>query len=124
MNELSAEERALPYCYLTTTGRTSGEPRRIEIWFGTEDGRTIYLLAGGREKSHWIRNARAEPRVTVEIGERTFAGMSRPARDDAEDALARRLLLEKYSPSYSGELGGWGRTSLPLAIDLEGPARA
>ena len=29
--ELAAEQ----FCYLTTTGRTSGEPRTIEIWFGT-----------------------------------------------------------------------------------------
>ena len=30
--DLAAEQ----FCYLTTTGRTSGEPRTIEIWFGTE----------------------------------------------------------------------------------------
>jgi hypothetical protein len=28
------------YCYLTTIGRVSGEPREIEIWFGL-DGRTL-----------------------------------------------------------------------------------
>jgi hypothetical protein len=28
------------YCYLTTAGRVSGEPREIEIWFGL-DGRTL-----------------------------------------------------------------------------------
>ena len=28
------------YCYLTTTGRVSGEPREIEIWFGL-DGDTL-----------------------------------------------------------------------------------
>ncbi len=26
------------YCYLTTTGRKSGEPRTIEIWFALENG--------------------------------------------------------------------------------------
>jgi hypothetical protein len=36
-----------------------------------------------------------------------------------EDALARHLLLEKYSPAYSGDLTGWGRTALPVAIDLD-----
>ncbi len=38
--------------------------------------------------------------------------------DDAEDALARRLLLEKYAPGYERDLTEWGRTSLPMAIDL------
>jgi hypothetical protein len=33
------------YCYLTTMGRVSGEPRTVEIWFGLS-GRTIYILAG------------------------------------------------------------------------------
>ena len=35
------------YCYLTTTGRVSGEPREIEIWFGLA-GDTLYMLSGGR----------------------------------------------------------------------------
>ena len=35
------------------------------------------------------------------------------------DALARRLLLEKYEPAYSGDLSEWGRTALPVAVDLQ-----
>ena len=35
----------LDYCYLTTTGRHSGEPHRIEIWFALADG-VAYLLSG------------------------------------------------------------------------------
>ena len=38
------------FCYLTTTGRVSGEPREIEIWFALE-ATTLYMLAGGREKA-------------------------------------------------------------------------
>jgi hypothetical protein len=38
--------------------------------------------------------------------------------DADEDATARRLLLEKYGPRYSGDLDDWGRTALPVAIDL------
>ena len=34
-----------------------------------------------------------------------------------EDELARRLLVEKYRPRYSGELEVWGRTSLPVAVE-------
>jgi hypothetical protein len=32
--------------------------------------------------------------------------------------MARRLLLDKYSSSYSGDLSDWGRAALPVAIDL------
>jgi hypothetical protein len=59
-NELSAES----FCYLTTTGRVSGEPREIEIWFGLE-GETLYMLSGGRERSDWVKNLRREPAVRV-----------------------------------------------------------
>ena len=42
------------YCYLTTTGRVTGEPHTIEIWFGMpEDGRAVYLLSGGGDRSDW-----------------------------------------------------------------------
>ena len=35
--------------------------------------------------------------------------------DDAEeDALVRRLLLEKYKPTYSGDLSEWGQTVLAV----------
>jgi hypothetical protein len=51
-----------PFCYLTTTGRRSGLDHTIEIWFAL-DQTTLYMLAGGREKSDWVRNARQTPQV-------------------------------------------------------------
>jgi deazaflavin-dependent oxidoreductase (nitroreductase family) len=104
------------YCYLTTTGRTSGEPREIEIWFGIE-GPTLYLMAGGRDKSHWVRNLRKQAVAKVRIAGREYPVRGREVTDPAEDALARRLLLQKYSPGYSGSLESWGRTALPVALD-------
>ena len=107
------------YCYLTTTGRRTGNLHTIEIWFGVS-GDTLYILAGGRERSDSVRNARARPDVRLRVGYTTFAANARfLAPDSDEDALARRLLLEKYAPGYSGNLDNWGRTSLPLAFDLE-----
>jgi deazaflavin-dependent oxidoreductase (nitroreductase family) len=106
------------YCYLTTTGRVSGEPREIEIWFGTE-GATVYMLSGGHDRSNWVRNLIADSRVTVRIGDRTFAGRARVVEDRDEDAVARRLLFEKYSEGYSGDLSSWRETALPIAVDLQ-----
>ncbi len=110
------EFAAESYCYLTTTGRTSGEPREIEIWFGTE-GPCLYLMAGGREKAHWVRNLRKQPEANVRIGASHFRVLGREVSEPAEDALARRVLLEKYSPGYSGDLASWGRSALPVALD-------
>ncbi len=105
------------YCYLTTTGRVSGEPREIEIWFAVEDS-TLYMLSGGRDRSDWVKNLRKTPAVQVRIGDRTFQGSSRTVTDGDEDARARRLLFDKYSSGYSGDLSEWRDTALPIAVDL------
>ena len=89
------------FLYLTTTGRRSGVPREIEIWFTTHDGRH-YLVAEHGERAGWVRNIRANPRVRVRIGTRTHEGRARvvDAREEPELASAVRRLSEgKY---------GWG----------------
>jgi deazaflavin-dependent oxidoreductase (nitroreductase family) len=107
------------YCYVTTTGRVTGRPHEIEIWFGVEGG-TLYLLSGGGDKSDWVRNMRRRPQVTVRIRKHTFAGRARLVRDEAEDATARRLLAGKYQRWREGrKLSEWARTALPVAIDLD-----
>jgi deazaflavin-dependent oxidoreductase (nitroreductase family) len=111
---LAAEE----YCYLTTTGRKTGQPHEIEIWFGIE-GSVLYMLSGGRDRSDWVRNLRRKPKVSVRIADATFAGRARIVDAPEEHATARRLLLEKYAPRYSGDLSDWGRNALPVAVEVE-----
>jgi deazaflavin-dependent oxidoreductase (nitroreductase family) len=107
------------YCYVTTTGRVTGKPHEVEIWFGL-DGDTLYILSGGREKSDWVKNAKKTPAVRVRIAGQRFEGQARIVTAKDEDALARRLLLEKYTPPrYSGGLSGWGKSALPVAIELQ-----
>lgn len=74
---------------------------------------------GPRHRADWVRNLMKTPAVTVRIGDREFRGQGRVVEDVREDALARRLLLAKYEPSYSGDLSEWGRTALPVAVDPE-----
>lgn len=105
-----------PFCYITTVGRVTGNPHKIEIWFGMQ-GDTIYILAGGRHSSDWVKNIKKQPAVPVRIGEAAFSGRARIVDLPQEDALARRLLLEKYSPD-NDDLDEWGRTALPVAIEL------
>ena len=105
------------YCYVTTTGRVTGKPHEIEIWFGL-DGATVYILAGGREKSDWVKNAKKTPSVRVRIGDQRYDGQARIVTANDEDALARRRLLEKYTARYSGDLSDWGKSALPVAIEL------
>jgi deazaflavin-dependent oxidoreductase (nitroreductase family) len=107
----------LDVCYLTTSGRITGRPHRIEIWFALRD-RTVYLLSGGGDHSDWVRNLMVSPEVVIELGDLKRTSTARVIEDPDHDALARRLLLEKYGPRHGGDLDEWGRTALPIAIDL------
>lgn len=104
------------FLYLTTVGRRTGRPHRIEIWFAARDGR-LYLLAGSRERSDWVRNLQANPRVTVELGDLTRVGTAHVLEAGTpEDRLARELLVAKYGETE--DLDEWGRTSLPVVIEF------
>jgi deazaflavin-dependent oxidoreductase (nitroreductase family) len=119
LSRLAKEE----YCYVTTTGRVSGRPHRIEIWFGL-NGSTVYLLSGGMDKSDWVKNLLKNPSVTVRIAKRTFDGAARIVKDRKEEAMARAMLAEKYHEWEEGRtLSEWARTALPVAIDLATTAR-
>jgi deazaflavin-dependent oxidoreductase (nitroreductase family) len=110
-----------PFCRLTTTGRVTGRSHRIEIWFALHDD-VVYVLSGGREHADWVRNILVSPQVVLEIGDvkrLTQARVIEAGTD--EDALARRLLLEKYD-GPGENLTGWSRTSLPVAIAWRPPA--
>ena len=101
------------FLYLTTTGRRSGLPREIEIWF-TRRGARYYLVAETGERAHWVRNLRADPRVQWRVGARTCSGTARaidPAREAALAGTVRARSTAKY---------GWGDG---LIVELR-PARA
>jgi len=106
------------FCYLTTTGRVTGRPHEIEIWFALVPGaHTLYVLSGGGDRSDWVKNLRRNPEVTVRVADESFAGLARETRDAEEDELARRLLVEKYESSPGG-LENWRRRALPVVVDL------
>ena len=107
------------YCYLTTTGRVTGKPHEIEIWFGMV-GETIYLLSGGGDKSDWVKNMRVQPKVKVRIAKRQFTGQARFELGADEEARVRRLLAGKYQGWREGhQLSEWAREALPVAIQLK-----
>ena len=52
---------------ITTTGRRSGLPRRIEIVFHNIDGRLIISGSPRFRTRAWIRNLEADPRITLHL---------------------------------------------------------
>jgi deazaflavin-dependent oxidoreductase (nitroreductase family) len=106
--------------YLTTTGRRTGKPHIIEIWFAMEpDGRTVYMLSGGRDRADWVRNILRNPDVQFRIGSRSYRGRGRVVPDGAEERTARKLVVAKYYGRDYVHSRGWEATSLPVAVDLE-----
>ena len=114
LTQLSREE----YCYVTTTGRVTGKPHKIEIWFGLHNG-SVYLLSGGMDKSDWVKNMKKNPSVTVRVAKHTFPATARIVTDQSEETRARHLLAGKYQGWKEGKkLSDWARSALPVALDL------
>jgi deazaflavin-dependent oxidoreductase (nitroreductase family) len=105
------------HCYLTTVGRVSGRKHTIEIWFALS-GSSLFMLSGNRDRSDWVRNAMKHPRVTIRIRDRVFEADARIIEDAEEDALARRLLRDKYADPGITWFPDWIVTALPVAFDL------
>ncbi|PYN86796.1 MAG: hypothetical protein DMD87_17465 [Candidatus Rokuibacteriota bacterium] len=104
-----AGSRNTQYLYLTTTGRRTGRPREIEIWF-TQRGGRYYLVAELRERAQWVQNLRVAPRVAVRVGRRSFAALARVVDAKTEPELARavrKMSEKKY---------GWGNG---LVVELD-----
>ena len=94
---MTGDVASLDFCYLTTTGRITGDPHRIEIWFVLVE-QTVFLMAGDRDRSDWVRNLMITPDVELELGGRKRATRARVVEEASEeDTLARRLMLEKYA---------------------------
>jgi deazaflavin-dependent oxidoreductase (nitroreductase family) len=117
---ISESSAAASVCLLETIGRVSGHPRVIEIWFAADPSRSrIYVLSGGRDHAHWVRNLRVRADVRVRLEGSWLAGRAHVVDDPAEDLAARHLVAAKYQGWHEGRgLSTWARESLPVAIDL------
>src|ERR1044072_7086970 len=71
---------------ITTTGRRSGEPRRIEIVFHNIDGRLIITGQPRHQKRAWLVNLESDPRLTFHIKGSLTADLPAPARITPEPA--------------------------------------
>ncbi|MPY51139.1 nitroreductase/quinone reductase family protein [Streptomyces acidicola] len=98
---------------LETTGRTSGLPRRTPVG-GRRVGDSFWLVSEHGERSQYIRNIRANPRVRVRIGGRWHHGTAHLLPDD--DTAARLRTLPR---SNSTVVRLVGTDLLTVRVDLE-----
>jgi deazaflavin-dependent oxidoreductase (nitroreductase family) len=57
---------------LTVTGRTSGRPISLPIWF-TVDGNTLYLIPVKGSDTAWFKNVRKQSAIQLSAHGKTFA---------------------------------------------------
>lgn len=75
---------------ITTTGRQSGAPQRIEIWYHVVDGR--YYITGRPGPRSWYANVLAEPRIIFHLKESAEADLAATARA-VTDATEKRAVF-------------------------------
>ncbi|CAL9650104.1 nitroreductase/quinone reductase family protein [Streptomyces pseudogriseolus] len=75
---------------ITTLGRRSGVPRRIEIWFHRVDGR--WYLSGMPTRRSWYANVLAHPQFTVHLKHGVTADLPATAVPVVDDVVRRRVI--------------------------------
>lgn len=76
---------------ITTVGRRSGEPRRIELVYHNVDGHVLISGHPGRPRS-WLANLAAHPRFTFHLTRSVRADLPATARVITDRAERERLL--------------------------------
>jgi deazaflavin-dependent oxidoreductase (nitroreductase family) len=78
---------------ITTTGRRTGEARRIEIAIHNIDGRLFISGMPSPRTRGWIHNLMAEPRLTVHVKDPAFArDLPATARVITDEAERREIM--------------------------------
>jgi deazaflavin-dependent oxidoreductase (nitroreductase family) len=85
---------------ITTTGRTTGEPRRIEIVFHRIDGRIWISGMPSPRRRSWLANLASDPRLTFHLkGPIAVADLPATARI-VDDPAERRTILERVARAW------------------------
>jgi len=83
---------------ITTTGRRSGEPQRIEIWFLNVDD-TIYIT-GTPGPRDWLANLRADPAFVFHLKESLRADLPAVATEVTDRGERARVFAEPSADWY------------------------
>jgi deazaflavin-dependent oxidoreductase (nitroreductase family) len=107
---------------ITTTGRRSGLPRRIETWF-YRVGDQIYLT-GSPGRRDWYANLLANPDFTFHLKQSVAADL--PARaTPITNPEERRAIFARILSDLGGshDLKAWLKGSPLMAVDVNGPSQ-
>jgi deazaflavin-dependent oxidoreductase (nitroreductase family) len=106
MNALRRELRDGPTVEITTTGRRTGQPHRIEIWMIDVDGR--FFITGTPGRRDWLANVASNPNLLVHLVRYGQVDLQARATPVTDPATRRRVLQDAAAE--------WYRTQAPLDV--------
>jgi deazaflavin-dependent oxidoreductase (nitroreductase family) len=81
---------SFPILLLTTTGARTGRPTTVPLGFAVDDRGRVFVMAskaGAPKHPAWFHNLRANPSVTVELGDRSFPARAVVTAGEERDRL-------------------------------------
>ena len=107
--------RLMPFqTLLETTGRKSGEPRRTPL-DGSRVGDQFWFVSEFGDKSQYVKNIQADPRVRVRLKGKWHSGTAHLVPED--DPHERLRSLPKFN---SFGVRTFGTNLLTIRVDFEG----
>jgi deazaflavin-dependent oxidoreductase (nitroreductase family) len=83
-----------PILLLTTTGAKTGRPATVPLGFGIDDNGQVFVVAskaGAPKHPAWFHNLRANPSVTVELGDSSFQAKAIVTAGEERDRLYSKV---------------------------------
>ena len=96
---------------ITTTGRRSGAPHRIEIVVHTIDGRLYISGIPSRRRRDWLANLEANPRFTFHLKGPVHADLAATARVIIDEGERRTILPTSHAPGGATMWRRWCATA-------------
>jgi deazaflavin-dependent oxidoreductase (nitroreductase family) len=91
-NHGTVSQPPFPILLLTTTGARTGRQSTVPLGFGTDDQGRVFVVgskAGAPTHPSWFHNPRANPAVTVELGNRSYEARAIVTAGEERDRLYR-----------------------------------
>lgn len=104
---------------MTTTGRKTGLPRRVEIVYHVFDGRMYISGMPSPEPRAWLRNLEADPRLTIHFMRGLVADLPATARV-ITDPAERHEILPKVAAVWSRDARVMEAQSPLIEVTVDG----
>jgi deazaflavin-dependent oxidoreductase (nitroreductase family) len=104
---------------ITTTGRQSGNPRRIEIVFHNIDGRVYISGMPREERRSWLANLESNPRFTLHLKNGVRADLPASARIIGDETERRQVLTDVARTWRRNDVEAMVRYSPLIEVTIE-----